>query len=226
MIRRLIMFLFGLLLLALAVAMLFLTSAIYDTSARESINPYFFQTNELSVMRPGAPVRASDIGETAMREMLIRKYVTEYFYAIPDTDNIAMRVSDASTLARMSSTTVFNDWANGEAVGIQSMAENHMMRTVTIDGQIYKPEDSDYWIVPYILKTWIVANDMSLTPQTTRGKLLLDVSYEPGIREIVNAQTFDIGKYLKRSYNEPGNVYDPAVIFKFKVKKLERVAND
>jgi hypothetical protein len=101
------MFLFGLLLLALTVVMLFLTSAIYVTWSKESFNPYFFQTNELSVMRPGQPIRASEISESAMSEMLIKKYVTEYFYAIPSVDNITMRKKSSSTLALLSTSDVF-----------------------------------------------------------------------------------------------------------------------
>ena len=78
-------------------------------------------------MRPGAPVRESEIGETAMREMLIKKYVTEYFYAVPDPDNIELRMGASSTLSRMSAPDVFNDWKRGEAVGIKSMAENRQV---------------------------------------------------------------------------------------------------
>ena len=220
--RRLIMFLLGLLLLALTVAMLFFASAIYDTSVKESVSTYFFQTNDISTQRPGTPVHASEIGEATMREMLIKKYVTEYFYAIPDTDNILLRTSVGSTMDKLSMPDVFKDWVNGEAVGIKAMAENNMMRTVAIDGEIYKPDDSDYWIVPYILRTWTKSNDMSLTPQITHGTLLLDVIYQPGTRE----ETLDIGKYLKHSYNKRGVGYDPAVIFRFKVRRLERVTND
>lgn len=226
MIRKLIMFIFGLLLLALTVAMLFFASAIYDTSKQESVETYFFQTNELSVMRPGAPVRASEIGETAMREMLIRKYVTEYFYAIPDTENIAVRTIGSSTLARMSDPDVFNNWVNGEAESIKTLAENDMMRTVMIDGEIFKPADSDYWIVPYVLSTWTAPNDMSAPPRIERGMLLMDVSYQPGIRKILGLRTFDVGKYLKRGYNKFETGYDPAVIFQFKVLNLERITND
>ena len=211
------MFLFGLMLLALTVAMLFLTSAIYDTGAKESINTHFFQTNELSTQRPGVPVRESEIGETAMREMLIKKYVTEYFYAIPSTNDIERRMGNTSTLAHLSDARVFNDWKSNEAVGIQSMAENGMMRMVEIAGEIYKPNDSDYWIVPYILKTWTKPNDMSVSPQITRGTLLIQLVYEPGIRE-----SFDTGKYLKRGYNRVGIKFDPAIMFKFKVMNLER----
>ena len=220
--RKLIMFFFGLLLLALTVALLFAASAIYDTSNKESINTYFFQTNELSTQRPGTPVRESEVGETAMREMLIKKYITEYFYAIPDVNNISNRMSNTSTLARMSDASVFNEWLNGEAVGIQSMSERNMMRTVDVPNEIYKPVDSDYWVVPYILKTWTVSNDMSASPQITRGRLLLEVVYEPGLRKT----TLDIGQYLKHSYNRFESQYDPAVIFRFKVLKLERIADD
>lgn len=220
--RRLIMFLFGLLLLALTVVMLFLTSAIYDTWSKESFNPYFFQTNELSVMRPGQPIRASEISESAMREMLIKKYVTEYFYAIPSVDNITMRKKSSSTLALLSTSDVFNAWVNGEAASIQAMATNQMMRTVAIDGEIHKPTDSDYWIVPYVLKTWPASNDMSVQPQINRGMLLLNIRYESGTRE----ETLDIGNILKHSYNRFEMGYDPAVIFKFKVTDLERINND
>ena len=136
--RKLITFIFGLVLLALTVAMLFLVSAIYDTGARTSIETYFFQTDNLSVMRPGAPVRESEMGETAMRDMLIKKFVTEYFYAIPDVANIEHRMGKNSTMFYMSDPRVFNAWLDGEAAGIQSMADHGMMRTVAIDGEIYK----------------------------------------------------------------------------------------
>ena len=219
--RKLIMFFMGLVLLVLVTAMLFLTSAIYDTGASESISTYFFQTDNLSVMRPGTPVRASEIGETAMREMLIKKYVTEYFYAIPDVENIAVRTRSSSVLARMSSTPVFNDWANGEATEIQSLAEEKMMRTVDIDGEIYKPSDSDYWVVPYVLRTWTNSNDMSSQPKITRGILLMDIFFDMNMRD-----TIDVGQYLKHGYNRFETEYDPAAIFRFRVTDLRHVAND
>ena len=217
--RKIIAFFTGIALLVLTVAMLFLASAIYDTGSKEQISTYFFQTNELSVMRTGNPVRLADMNETTMREMLIKKYVTEYFYAIPDVENIATRTTSGSVLAQMSDSAVFNDWVNGEAAGIESLAENKMMRTVDIDGQVYM--DGDFWIVPYILRTWTVANDMSATPQITRGTLQMEIMFEPRVRA-----TIDVGKYLKRSYNRFEVGYDPAVIFRFRVTNLERIAND
>ena len=219
--KKLIMFILGVLLVALIVAMLFFASAIYDTAKQESVTPYFFQTNELSVMRPGVPVRESEVGETAMREMLIKKYVTEYFYAIPDPENIAVRTQANSTLARLSMTSVFNAWLNGEAEKIRNMAQKKMMRTVAIDGEIYKPANSDYWTVPYVLYTWETPNDMSAKPIVTRGTLLMQVYYAPGIRG-----TFDVGNFLKRSYNSSESGIDPAVVLKFGVGHLENRTND
>lgn len=222
--RKIIAFLAGLALLILTVAMLFLASAIYDTGNKESVTTYFFQTNELSTQRPGVPVRVSEIGDTAMREMLIKKYVTEYFYAIPDENNIAFRTTARSTLARMSAPAVFNAWVASEAAGIKSMAENNMMRTVAIDGEIYM--DGDYWIVPYMLKTWTVSNDMLASPQITRGILQMNIMFEPGIRNTLGGNTLDIGKYLKCGYNRFETGCDPAVIFRFVVTDLERITND
>ena len=71
--KRLITFFSGIVLIALTIAMLFLTSAIYDVTQKTSVDTYFFQTNLRSEMRPGAPIPASELSETAMREMLIKK---------------------------------------------------------------------------------------------------------------------------------------------------------
>ncbi|MBO7066870.1 MAG: hypothetical protein J6W40_04590 [Alphaproteobacteria bacterium] len=223
--KKLTMVLLGLLMVALVVALLFFASAIYDTAARESVTPYFFQTNELSVMRPGLPVRESELGETAMREMLIKKYVTEYFYAIPDEENIAVRTQagTSSTMALMSKPEVFDEWLNGEAETIKYLAKHKKMRTVAVDGRIYKPADSDYWVVPYTLYTWDYPNDMSIKPTVSHGTLLMDVYYSPGIREAFNGE-----KFLKAVYNHHVQVrgIDPSAALKFGVNYLENRPND
>lgn len=220
--RRLITFIFGLLLLALVTAMLFLASAIYDTGKQTSIKTYFFQTDNVSLMRPGEPVPVSELNETAIRDMLIKKYLTEYFYVIPDRNNIENRMVAGSVLSRMSMPDVFEEWKNGEAETIKKMVERNEMRTANIDGTIYKKPDSDYWVVPYVLSTWKHPNDMSSAPILTRGTLLMNVWYAPGLRETLDHDTFDVGKYLKHSYNRFDNKYDPAIIFRFGVLDLER----
>jgi len=218
---KLIRFLGGIFLIALTIAMLFLTSAIYDSAKKSSVGTYFFQRNLRSIERTGTPVTPAEIGETAMREMLIKKFVHEYFYAIPDAEDIAKRTTRSSTLSNMSTKEVFNNWLDGEADVIQKLAEDKKMRTVEVSGEIFKPADSDYWVVPYTLYTWESANDMTATPKATRGILLLDVFYAPGTRE-----TIDIGNYLKHSYNRFEYGYDPAIIFRFGIKNLENRAND
>jgi hypothetical protein len=54
----------------------------------------------------------------------------------------------------------------------------------------------------------------------------MDISFEMGIRETVGGDTFDVGKYLKHSYNRFESGYDPAVIFKFRVNNLEHISNE
>ena len=226
MIKRLITFLAGLVLIALTIAMLFLTSAIYDSVNKSSVETYFFQTNRLSEMRPGTPETATEIGETVMREMLIKKFVNEYFYAIPDIEDIANRTGRNSVIARMSDQRVFNTWQSTEAATIQNMAEKRMMRTVDIDGEIYKPTDSDFWVVPYVLYTWDTPNDITENPVVTHGTLLMEIAYDAGVRETVGGDTFDVGNYLKHSYNRFESGYEPAIIFKFRVNNLENISND
>ena len=224
--KKLIMFLSGLVLIVLTIGMLFLASAIYDSAKKSSVDTYFFETNLRSEMRPGAPETPAQIGETTMREILIKKYVNEYFYAIPDIEDIANRMSRGSTLARMSSANVFNTWKNSTGADIQDMAERKQMRMVDIDGEIFKPADSDYWVVPYVLYTWKSGNNMNDVPRVTHGILLMEIAFENGVREILNNETFDVGKYLKRSYNRFESYVEPAVIFKFRVENLELRAND
>lgn len=219
--KKLIMFLSGLVLIVLTLGMLFLTSAIYDSTKKSSVDVYFFQPDNLSTMRPGVPETPVQIGETAMREMLIKKYVNEYFYAIPDIENIAKRMRSHSILDNMSTAQVFRNWLDTTAEEIQELSEKKKMRMVQIDGEIFKPADSDYWVVPYVLYTWENPNDMTTVPTVTHGTLLMDVFYAPGTQA-----TIDVGNYLKHSYNRFESGYDPVGIFRFGVMHLENITND
>jgi hypothetical protein len=220
--KKLIMFLGGLVLIALTLGMLFLTSAIYDSVRGTQIDTYFFQRNNYSAERTGAPETPGEIGETTMREMLIKKFVNEYFYVIPDAENIARRISKStSVLYKMASPAVFSAWQGGEAETIQDMADHRKMRIVEIDGEIFMPSGSDYWVVPYVLYTWDESNDMAAAPTVSRGQLLMNVSFEMGLRETVGGEPFDVGKYLKDGYNTFESANEPAAIFKFRVNDLE-----
>jgi len=206
--KKLIMFFAGLILIALMFAALCMAGAIYDAGRGLVVEPWFFQINNLSSMRIGVPASPTDIGDAKIREMLIRKYVTEYFYVVPDIDNVMNRKNGGTAISKMSAPDVFADWQNGEAQVIQSLAEDRAMRLVFIDGEIYKPDGSDYWIVPYRLLTWPAPNDFSASPIVTRGHIFLNIYDKPGVRPDMGK--LSIGEYLERGY-------DPAAVFKFRV---------
>ena len=92
----------------------------------------------------------ADLGADKIRQMLVEKYLTEYFYVIPDVANIEARMQSNSTLARMSTPDVFRQWQELEGELILKLAEEGAFRTVRLVDKIYKPVASDYWRVPNI----------------------------------------------------------------------------
>ena len=218
--KKVVVLFLGFMLLVMTLAMLFFASAIYDAANKSYIDSYFFQINRASVERPGEPISMKKLSESELRKMFIKKYITEYFYAIPDITNISNRTQAHSAMDWLSKKSVFNEWVNDEAKVIRDLAGNNMLRTVDIDGDIFKPDDSDYWVVPYVLYTWTTPNDMESTPEVTRGILRIDIIFRPGeLRE-----RMDVGQHLENGYNnvQQNYLYDPAAIFRFKVNKLKR----
>lgn len=209
--KKLIMFFSGLCVLILTFGMLYVSGAIFDAGKNLTVQPYFFQPNYLSEHRAGTPQTPQDMGDTKFMELLVKKYITEYFYAIPDVENIARRTTDNSILAQLSYPAAFKYWSDTEAQVIQKLAEEKALRTVKIIDEIYKPTGSDYWIINYELKTWNKPNDFSIIPENSRGTLYLKILYEPGMIETTDSkQVYD--------YLEKGG--DPASIFKFRVTEV------
>lgn len=206
--KKLITFLSGLLLLLIMFAALFLSGAIYDTGEKTTIEPHFFQPNEYFMQRPGAPVTPFDLGADRMRNMLIERFVTEYFYVIPDINDLITRSTTSSLLYRLSTDTVFNNWKTNVLPTLQQMAEDKKLRTVHIKNITKAPEQTDYWIVEYDLITWEKSNDLSIIPNVTTGQLYLRILYEEGLREYEDARH----KKTILSVLESGA--DPAVAFK------------
>lgn len=211
--KKLIMFLAGLMLLVLMFGALYFTGAIYDAGSRTEIDTFFFQPNNLSSMRVGVPASPEELGESKVRDRLIGKFITEYFYATPDAENIARRTRPGSPMSQMTTATVFNAWQNGEAQVIQELAGKKAMRMATVIGEIRNPVGSKYYEVDYELKTWATPNDLSSHPSVSRGTMFLDITYEPGIRESIREA--GIHKYL-----DDGG--DPAALFKFRVNEIAR----
>ena len=205
--KKLIMFLSGLLLMVLMCGALVLTGVIYDTGAKTTINTYFFQPDDNAIRRPGVPVSDLTLGADKMRERLIAKYITEYFYVTPDMSDVPRRREGRTSLRRMSLRDVFNTWLQKVAPEIEDLAKNRALRTVSLIS-VAPDINNKYWIVNYELRTWRAPNNFASAPDVTRGTIYLGINYAPGMRDTV-------GKQSVEDYLESGG--DPAAVFKFVV---------
>ena len=212
--KKLVNFLLFILLLLTMFGMVFVASAIYDTTPKITVDTFFFQPADLSSRRIGVPASLNDLSADKIREMLVDKFITEYFYVIPDAKNVQARLDGAIGLRRMVSSDVFNEWAQTVGTEISAMADMHQMRMARmLDMEL--PIDSDnWWTVTYELTTWEKPNDLSHAPVVTRGTMYIKLAYEPGIRPTMNLEKFDLGKFL-----EHGG--DPSLIFRFRVDDIE-----
>jgi hypothetical protein len=209
MIRNLFKSLSGVFLLSVMFASLYLSAAIYDVSKKTTIDSFFFQPNEFYADRLGTPETPLGLGKDVMRNMLIERFITEYFYVIPDIDNVKQR-SDRKTslMFKMSSSTVFSDWKKHIVPTLQKMAEEKKLRTASLTGITKAPNQANYWIVDYDLKTWDKPNDFSVQPVVTHGQLYLKVAFTQGLRtklELKKGETIE-------SILESG--VDPAAVFR------------
>ena len=217
--NRLKGFFVGIFLLVAVLAMIVLSSLIYQASERSSIKSYIFQTANNAGQRVGTLQNLDDMSVTELRNKLIKKYVSEYFKVIPGDKNI----TDRPTLRIMSGTNAFNYWKNSEAKVITDMSSKNMFRIARVhdDGiaMYNRPEkeqqnsnrnQSIYYKVRYYTSTWTDSN----TPETEaiydQGTLYLEIEFEPGLRETIGGKKYDTREYLESGRN-------PAGLFRFRV---------
>lgn len=210
--KRLIMYLLGILTMVLMCAALFLSGAIYDAWNKSQTETYFFQGNNLSSDRPGKPISPNDLGESTMQDMLIKKFITEYFYVWPDGANVQKRAQKYGALYWLASPNVLSKWVEEMAPEIQQMSNKNIFRTVSVRS-ILKPRNSDYWSVEYELKTWMTSNNPDTVPEIERGRMLIQIAYRPGIMESI----VDYG--IHRLLDEGG---DPVMLFQFRVMDINQ----
>lgn len=207
--KKLVTFLSGLLLLLIMFAALCLSGAIYDVSQRATIETYFFQPNQYHAHRVDVPDTPESIGADVMRDMLIKRFITEYFYVIPDVNNIAQRTAtQTALLSKMSAPAVFTEWVAKVVPTLQQMAEERKLRTVEVTNISKAPDQENYWIVEYDLITWDVSNDFSVSPTVSHEQLYISLIYAPGLREQINKKPIEYAL-------ESG--IDPAAVFKIKI---------
>ena len=208
--KKILRFFTGLFLLVLTFGLIWAAAAIYDTGNKLTVDTFFFQPANLSERRPGVPKSISDIGDDEIRRMLIDKFVSEYFYVIPNSLDIENRLAGKGGLKGIVSPQVFKAWQAGEAVNIQKLAAEKAMRTARVINIIPRPGVSDYWTIDYELHTWMRPNDFSVAPVVERGRLYMSLRYKNGLKT-----SDQIGHYL-----ETGG--DPAALFKFLVTDVQR----
>ena len=208
--KKLIMFFSGLILLCLTFGMIVVGAAIYDTASQQTVDTFFFQPSNLSSERIGVPAAISDLSDDKIREMLVEKFVTEYFYVIPDMTNVTQRLGGQIGLRAMVSENVFKQWLNTTGSDISAMAANKAMRIARLVDMRLPQASENWWEITYELITWDVPNDLAHDPVITRGTMNINMRYEPGFWRDSSGKEIDIGTRL-----ESGD--DPSSLFKFRV---------
>lgn len=212
--KKLAMFFMGLVLMCLTFGMVLVGGAIYDTASQQTVDTFFFQPANLSARRIVAPKAMDDMSSDDIRAMLVDKFITEYFYVVPDANNIKTRLEGKKGLRHMVSADVFDQWALTVGAEMSEMAANHSMRTARVLSMELPVDSENWWTVTYELTTWPVPNDFSHTPEIKRGIMYVNINYVPGFRPTMNYEDFNLGKYLE-------NGGDPSLIFMFRVENVE-----
>ncbi|MBO4480657.1 MAG: hypothetical protein J5742_03485 [Alphaproteobacteria bacterium] len=210
--RKLFGYLFGFATMICVFASLYLASAIYETSDKIEIQPYFFRLGLLSTDQIGNPKTLADVQYRKLRDWLAQKFVYEYLYIEPGSENIEQRTirnGINAPLSYMSSPNVFDKWRQITAQDIREEASKGVRRTVTVFDEILTPEASDYLQVDYETKTWYKPNDMTEIPTVKRGTMYLNVDYTGEIKQPIDA----VQNALRRGI-------DPAVVFMFYVQDV------
>lgn len=214
--KKLFMFLIGVMTLAVVFVAMFFTGAIFDASQRGTVETYFFQGNNYSYQRPGVPETPKQLGDSKLFNLLVQKYVTEYLYVLPEIADIDRRESDKGALYTMSSklTDTFDKWKTNVAPEIRDMAKSGVLRTVSVDTPL---KYGDFYQVEFVLNTWERPNDMDEVPTRQSGVMQFRVTlpatmtdYRPEIlQENLNKLHTAIDKGL-----------DPVGVFNFRVSDV------
>ncbi|MBO5740276.1 MAG: hypothetical protein J6R52_04415 [Alphaproteobacteria bacterium] len=209
--KKLIMFLAGLILVALMFGALLLSGAIYDTGNKVTVDTFFFQPNNLFYQRPGDLKSINDLSADQLRNMLLNKYITEYFYVTPDVEELTNRMEGKTALRKMSARKVFTYWFENVAPEIEEMTNQRMLRTASLVSVTPVPGSDKYWRVEYELKTWEKPNNLALSPVVRRGVLNMEIVFRQKLKEEINGRPIEY-------YLESGQ--DPVAVFGFGIQDI------
>lgn len=164
--------------------LLFFTGAIYDAENKSGIQTFFFEPGTKSANRISVPVSADDMPDNFLRDMIIARFVHEYFYVIPSKENAEKRLTFTDYNGKRTALrglalheSVYKNWAENIGPEIVKLASENAMRTVSIVD--ISESESGHLIVKYQLKTWTQPNDVLAEPQITDGVMFLSVTRNP-----------------------------------------------
>jgi len=209
--NKLAMFFIGVMTLVVIFIAMFFTGSIFDASRRGTVETYFFQGNNYSYHRPGAPLTPKQLGDSRLFDLLVQKYVTEYLYVLPEPADIVRRESKIGALRMMSNDAVFTQWENTIAPDIHEMADAGMLRTVSV----YTPlKYGDFYQVEFELHTWQYPNNMDEIPTVQRGIMQLKIEMSSSNRPEIKQEQ------LNTLHWAIDNGYDPVGVFNFGVSDV------
>ncbi|MCL1902583.1 MAG: hypothetical protein FWG18_03080 [Alphaproteobacteria bacterium] len=218
--KRLVSFLAIIILIAFTIAMVYFGAVIFDISRQmspkhNSIEAYFLQSADLSSERVGRPRPLEDLAKTSpefIRDRLIRRFVTEYLYVIPDMDNISTRTASGA-IKRMATQSVFIEWRDNVASELARMAGNGVYRRVVVHPDIISA--GDFLVVRYDLITYNNPNDLTARPEITKNnEMRIRIYFKNEIcTEECERTESDIRRFLERGG-------DPSTIFTFVVGEV------
>jgi hypothetical protein len=117
----------GIALVGLIFAAVFFGGFLFDVAGGARVNGFIFQTNAHSAGRIGTPMPLDELTDSFVRDRLIKRFITEYFYVIPDLSNVQARI-DNGILARLSSPDVFAEWRQKTAPELAQLAAKKRLR--------------------------------------------------------------------------------------------------
>lgn len=210
------MFLTGVVMLVVVFIAMFFAGAIFDAAQRETVETYFFQGNNYSYQRPGVPESPKQMGDSKLFAMLVTKYVTEYLYVLPEVADIDQRMSAKGSLNTMSNalTDTFENWKTNVAPEIRKMAEDGVLRTVSVDTPL---KYGDFYQVEFQLHTWTHPNDMDDVPTRQTGIMQFRVAIPASMTEY---QPEISTEKLNLLHERIEDGYDPVGVFNFKVSDV------
>lgn len=207
----------GFLTLIAMLGLVFFSGAIYDAEGKHTIDTFFFEQDMRSDLRVSPPVSADDIPDHVLREMILTRFVNEYFYVLPYEQNAVARTEFKNTdgtitalygLAR-NHPAVYNDWKQNVAPEIVEMSGKKFLRFVHVDKIV--PDESGNLVIHYELRTWTKPNDVLAKPELKRGQLYVDVTKTP-IHVNATKETLSLLKHGE----------DPLSAFDFEVLSVTR----